>query len=48
MNAIMDYSYNAKPAIIKSAGDSVDNVTLNYKMFKFFGPEKTIEAPVKL
>lgn len=48
MNAIMDYSYNAKPAVIKSAGDSVDNVTLNYKMFKFFGPEKTIEAPVKL
>lgn len=48
MNQIMDYSYNAKPAVIKSAGDSVDNVTLNYKMFKFFGPEKTIEAPVKL
>ncbi|MEG1002641.1 D-alanyl-D-alanine carboxypeptidase family protein [Clostridium sp.] len=48
MNAIMDYSYNAKPAVYKSTGDSIQNVTLNYKMFKFFGPEKTIEAPVKL
>ncbi len=48
MNAIMDYSYAAKPSIYKKSGDSINNVTLKYKMFKFFGPEKTIKAPVTL
>lgn len=48
MNKIMDYSYAAQPSVFKSAGDSIKNVTLNYKIFRFFGPEKTIEAPVTL
>ena len=48
MDKIMDYSYAAKPAVFEKAGDSIKNVTLDYKMFKFFGPTKTIEVPVTL
>ena len=48
MDKIMDYSFSATPSIYKAAGSEVKNVNLKYKMFRFFGPEKTIEAPVTL
>ncbi|WP_024613609.1 D-alanyl-D-alanine carboxypeptidase family protein [Clostridium sp. Ade.TY] len=48
MDKIMDYSFAATPTVYKAAGSEVNNVKLKYKMFRFFGPEKTIEAPVTL
>lgn len=46
--AIADYSYDAEKTTYKSAGDEVSTVELNYKLFRFFGPTKTITAPVIL
>ncbi|WP_294135867.1 D-alanyl-D-alanine carboxypeptidase family protein [uncultured Clostridium sp.] len=46
--AIANYSYDAKKTTYKSAGDEVSNVELSYKLFRFFGPIKTITAPVIL
>lgn len=46
--AIADYSYDAQKTTYKSAGDEISTVDLSYKLFKFFGPTKTITAPVIL
>ena len=45
---MMDYSYAADKKVFKSAGDEVGTVDLEYKLFKFFGPTKTISANVTL
>lgn len=46
--AIANYSYSAPKSTYKSTGDEISTVDLNYKLFKFFGPIKTITAPVIL
>lgn len=46
--AIANYSYDAKKVPYKEAGTQVSNVELSYKLFRFFGPVKTITAPVVL
>ena len=46
--AIADYSYAAEKTTYKSVDDEVSTVELNYKLFRFFGPTKTITAPVIL
>lgn len=46
--AIANYSYDSKKTAYKSAGDEISTVNLSYKLFKFFGPTKTITAPVVL
>lgn len=46
--SIANYSYDANKTTYKSAGDEISNVDLSYKLFKFFGPTKTITAPVIL
>lgn len=46
--SIADYSYDAQKTTYKSAGDEISTVELNYKLFRFFGPTKTITAPVVL
>ena len=46
--AIANYSYAAEKTTYKSAGDEISTVDLSYKLFKFFGPTKTITAPVVL
>ena len=46
--SIANYSYDANKTTYKSAGDEISTVNLSYKLFKFFGPTKTITAPVIL
>lgn len=46
--AIADYSYAAEKTTYKSTGDEISTVELSYKLFRFFGPTKTITAPVIL
>lgn len=46
--AIANYSYDAEKITYKSAGDEISTVDLSYKLFKFFGPTKTITVPVVL
>lgn len=46
--AVANYSYDAQKTTYKSTGDEISTVDLNYKLFKFFGPIKTITAPVIL
>jgi len=47
-SAIANYSYNAEKEIYKKSNDEVGNVDLEYKLFRFFGPSKTISAPIVL
>lgn len=46
--SIADYSYSAKKTQYKAAGSEISTVELTYKLFRFFGPTKTITAPVIL
>lgn len=46
--AIADYSYDAEKTTYKSTDDEISTVELSYKLFRFFGPTKTITAPVIL
>lgn len=46
--AIADYSYTATKVPFKSANEEVAQTELSYKLFGFFGPTKTITAPVIL
>ncbi|MBD7911329.1 MULTISPECIES: serine hydrolase [Clostridium] len=48
IDAIMDYSENANREVYKKSGEEVGTAELQYKMFKFFGPTKTITAPIVL
>ena len=45
---MMDYSENATRKVYKSSGDEVGTAELEYKIFGFFGPTKTITAPIVL
>lgn len=45
MNNIIDYSYTLEKAPFKKSGEELGGVTLSYKLFKFFGPEVTINVP---
>ena len=46
--SVADYSYTATKVAYKANGDEIGNVDLSYKLFRFFGPTKTITAPVIL
>ncbi|MCM8711489.1 D-alanyl-D-alanine carboxypeptidase [Clostridium sp. SYSU_GA19001] len=48
MKKIIDWSYNAQPVTLHKSGDTVKIETINYKPFKFFGPEKKVEVPIIL
>lgn len=48
LKSMMDYSYDAKKETFKEKGSEVGDVTLNYKIFGGFGPEKSITVPVTL
>lgn len=43
---IADDGYNAKKQVFKKTGEKIDTVKLEYKLFGFFGPKKTVEAPI--
>lgn len=45
---IIDYSYAAEKEVYKKAGEEVGTTELSYKVFKFFGPTKTVTAPIVL
>lgn len=47
-NAVVNAATQMAPTTYKKANESVGNVDLEYKLFKFFGPTKTISAEVKL
>ena len=46
--SIANYGNTAKESLNKEAGSEVGTVTLNYKLFRFFGPTKEITAPIVL
>ncbi|MGG7177003.1 D-alanyl-D-alanine carboxypeptidase family protein [Clostridium paraputrificum] len=48
LDSMMTYSYAADKEVYKKSGEEIDSVELEYKLFRFFGPTKTITAPVKL
>ncbi|WP_330615516.1 D-alanyl-D-alanine carboxypeptidase family protein [Romboutsia sp. 1001713B170131_170501_G6] len=43
---IADDGYNAKKQVFKKAGEKIDTVKLEYKLFGLFGPKKTVDAPI--
>lgn len=45
---IANYSYAAQKEVFKKATEEVGTATLEYKLFRFFGPTKTITAPIVL
>lgn len=47
-NAVVDAAVETKPSIFKKANEEIGTVDLEYKLFKFFGPTKTISAPIML
>lgn len=48
IDKMMDYSEDAKREVYKSSGEEVGTAELEYKVFGFFGPTKTITAPIVL
>ena len=48
IRSIVYYNKKKKKTQYKAAGTEVSSVELNYKLFRFFGPTKTITAPVVL
>lgn len=46
MKKIIDYSYAANRTVLHKNSDTLKTESLSYKLFKFFGPEKTIKVPV--
>lgn len=45
MEQIINWSYNAKRVPLYTKNSVVDTLPIKYKLFKFFGPEKTIDVP---
>lgn len=43
---IADDGYSSKKEVLKKAGEKLGTVELEYKAFRFFGPKKSIKAPV--
>lgn len=48
MDQMIDYAYSLSPVTIYEANSKVDTVTLNYKLFKYFGPVKEINIPINI
>lgn len=48
LDSMLDYSEKAEREIYKKSGTKVGTAKLSYKLFRFFGPEKTIEVPITL
>ncbi|PRR81279.1 D-alanyl-D-alanine carboxypeptidase family protein [Clostridium vincentii] len=48
LNSMMDYSTSVDKVTYKKAGEEVGTTDLEYKLFRFFGPTKTITAPIIL
>lgn len=57
MKKIIDYSYDVLPTVYKyknnankevelKTGNVIETLPVEYKLFKYFGPKKTIEAPI--
>ncbi|HEY5524143.1 MAG TPA: serine hydrolase, partial [Clostridium sp.] len=46
LNSMMDYSTSVDEVTYKKAGEEVGTAELEYKLFRFFGPTKTITAPI--
>lgn len=46
--SMMNYSENATRSVYKKSGEEVGTAELEYKIFRFFGPTKTISAPIVL
>lgn len=46
--AVANYSFAAEKVPYKVSGEEIADAELSYKLFKFFGPTKTITAPVIL
>lgn len=45
---IANYSYSDNKEVYKKSGDVVGQTTLEYKIFRFFGPKNTITVPIVL
>jgi len=45
MKKVIDYSYAAEKTSFMKADTTVGTYPIKYKLFKFFGPEKTIDVP---
>ena len=48
LKSMVDYSEDADRLVYKKSGEEVGTVDLTYKLFRFFGPTKTIQAPIVL
>ncbi|WP_244833640.1 D-alanyl-D-alanine carboxypeptidase family protein [Clostridium sp. BJN0001] len=48
MDKIMDYSFSAEKETYMPSNSVVSDIEVKYKPFIFFGPEKTLNAPVKV
>ena len=48
LDAMLDYTEGAEKSVYKKSGEKVGTVELEYKLFGFFGPTKTIKAPIIL
>jgi D-alanyl-D-alanine carboxypeptidase len=48
LNSMMDYSTSIDRVTYKKSGEEVGTAELQYKLFKFFGPLKTITVPIVL
>ena len=48
LDSMMDYSESADKVTVIKSGKKVSSVNLEYKLFRFFGPTKTIKADVVL
>jgi len=48
LDSMMDYSTSIDKVTYKKAGEEVGTAKLEYKLFRFFGPTKTITAPILL
>lgn len=48
LKSMMDYSYDAEKEALKKAGDEVGTLELEYKLFGFFGPTKTVSTKIVL
>ncbi|MGL4912298.1 MAG: D-alanyl-D-alanine carboxypeptidase family protein [Romboutsia sp.] len=43
---VADYGYKSKKQVFKKAGEEIGKVELEYKAFRFFGPKKSVMAPI--
>lgn len=48
MEKLVNWSFEAKPTTLFKKDTAIKTVPLEYKLFRFFGPTKTIEVPLVL